>query len=215
MLLVVTGTTPPGVTSRTPRPRRAEVRTRILDAAAAVVAERGLAAASLDQVAAAAGFTKGAVYSNFASKDELFLALLETQVAGRVAAVERTLDTARTVPEALAAVSADLARPDPRTQLLAVEFWQRAVRDPSVAEAFAESRRRLRAQVVEAAAAFLAGLPEDPGWTPEDLALVVIALANGLAFEELADPGSVPPGLAARVLGALVGEAADPAETDS
>jgi AcrR family transcriptional regulator len=215
MLGVVTGTTPPGVTSRTPRPRRAEVRTRILDAAAAVVAERGLAAASLDQVAAAAGFTKGAVYSNFASKDELFLALLETQVADRVAAVGRTLDAARTVPEALAAVSADLARPDPRTQLLAVEFWQRAVRDPSVGEAFAESRRRLRAQVVEVAAAFLAGLPEDPGWTPEELALVVLALANGLAFEELADPASVPPGLAARVLGALVGAGTDPAETDS
>ncbi|NYJ05046.1 TetR/AcrR family transcriptional regulator [Petropleomorpha daqingensis] len=211
----MTGTTPPKVTSRTPRPRRPEVRTRILDAAATVVAERGLAAATLDQVAAAAGFTKGAVYSNFASKDELFLALLEAQVAARVADVEQTLAAARTVPEALAAVSADLARPDPRTQLLAVEFWQRAVRDPSVAAAFAESRRRLRAQVVAAAAAFLAGLPEDPGWTAEALALVVIALAHGLAFEELADPGSVPPGLAARVLGALVGSATDPAETDS
>ena len=211
----MTGTTPPEVTSRTPRPRRPEVRTRILDAAATVVAERGLAAATLDQVAAAAGFTKGAVYSNFTSKDELFLALLEAQVAGRVAAVERTLGAARTVPEALAAVSADLAHPDPRTQLLAVEFWQRAVRDPSVAQAFAESRRRLRDRVVEAAAAFLAGLPEDPDWTAEALALVVVALANGLAFEELADPGSVPPGLAARVLGALVGQRTDPAETDS
>jgi len=215
MLSGVSGTTPPGVTSRTPRPRRAEVRTRILAAAAAVVAERGLAAATLDQVAAAAGFTKGAVYSNFGSKDELFLALLDTQVTERVAAVERTLAGACTVPEALAAVSADLARPDPPTQLLAVEFWQRAVRDPAVAEAFARSRRRLRAQVVDAAAAFLAGLPEATDWTPEALAVVVVALANGLAFEELADPGSVPPGLAARVLGALVGRTTDSAETDS
>jgi AcrR family transcriptional regulator len=215
MLAGMTGTTPPEVTSRTPRPRRTEVRTRILEAAAAVVAERGLAAASLDQVAAAAGFTKGAVYSNFASKDELFLALLETQVSGRVAGVERTLATARTVPEALAAVSAELARPDARTQLLLGEFWQRAVRDPAVAAAFAESRRRLRARVVEAAAAFLAGLPQDTGWTPEALAVVVVALANGLAFEELADPGSVPPGLAARVLGALVGRGAEAAETGS
>jgi AcrR family transcriptional regulator len=215
MLAVMSGTTPPGVTSRTPRPRRAEVRTRILDAAAAVVAERGLAAATLDQVAAAAGFTKGAVYSNFASKDELFLALLETQVAGRVAGVERTLAAARTVADALAAVSAELARPDWQTQLLLGEFWQHAVRDPVVREAFAESRRRLRARVIEATAAFLAGLPEDPDWTPEALALVVVALANGLAFEELADPGSVPPGLAARVLGTLVGRRADTAETGS
>ena len=195
--------------------RREKTRQDLLNAAETCFVTRGFHATSVDEVAERAGYTKGAVYSNFASKDELFLALLETQVADRVAAVGHTLDAARTVPEALAAVSADLARPDPRTQLLAVEFWQRAVRDASVAEAFTESRRRLRAQVVEAAAAFLAGLPEDPGWTPEDLALVVIALANGLAFEALADPASVPPGLAARVLGALVGEAADPAETDS
>src|SRR3954464_7446491 len=184
MLLVVTGTTPPGVTSRTPRPRRAEVRTRILEAAAAVVAERGLAAASLDQVAAAAGFTKGAVYSNFRGKEELFLALLETQAGQRGEHVERALAGAEDVPGALAAVSAELTRPDPVGQLLFVEFWQRAVRDPEVRTAFVAARRRLRARVSEAVEGFLAGLPGDPGWDPDALALVVLALATGLAFEE-------------------------------
>jgi AcrR family transcriptional regulator len=204
-------TTSPAVTSRTPRPRRAEVRARILEAAADVVAERGLAAASLDQVAAAAGFTKGAVYSNFGSKDELFLSLLETRAARRVETVERALAAAPDVPGALAAVSAELARPDAAEQLLFVEFWQRGVRDPAVGAAFAAARRRLRERVVEAVTAFLTGLPREPGWAPEDLALVVVALANGLAFEELSDPGAVPAGLAGRVLGALVAQPADPA----
>jgi AcrR family transcriptional regulator len=210
------GTAPSaGVTSRTPRPRRAEVRTRILEAAAAVVAERGLAAASLDQVAAAAGFTKGAVYSNFRGKEELFLALLETQAGQRVEHVERALAGAADVPGALAAVSAELARPDPEGQLLFVEFWQRAVRDPGVREAFVASRRRLRARVTDAVRAFLAGLPNDPGWSPDALALVVVALATGLALEERADPGTVDEGLAARVLGSLVAAPAQPAETGS
>jgi AcrR family transcriptional regulator len=192
------------VTSRTPRPRRDEVRTRILAAAATVVAERGLAAATLDQVAAAAGFTKGAVYSNFRSKDELFLALLETQVGGRVEAVESALRDAADVPSALAAVSAELARPDAGGQLLFVEFWQRAVRDEEVREAFVASRRRLRARVSDAVARFLATLPADPGWDADALALVVVALATGLALEERAEPGVVPVGLPARVLEALV-----------
>src|SRR4051812_35493315 len=116
ILVGVAGTSAPGVTPRTSRPRRDQVRTRVLDAAAAVVADRGLATATIDQVAAAAGFTKGAVYSNFASKDELFLALLEAQVASRVAGVERLLREAPDLPAALAAVGAELARADPVAQ---------------------------------------------------------------------------------------------------
>jgi AcrR family transcriptional regulator len=204
ILVAVPDTSRAGVTPRTPRPRRDEVRTRVLDAAAAVVAERGLGAATLDQVAAAAGFTKGAVYSNFASKDELFLALLEAQVAGRVASVESALRTAADLPAALAAVGAELARPDAVTQSLFVEFWQRAVRDPEVRTGFVRFRRDLRARIARVVQDVLDTRPVAPGWDPESLALVVVALANGLALEALPDPDAVPDGLVARVLGALV-----------
>jgi AcrR family transcriptional regulator len=204
MLVGMGSTTSDGVTPRKPRPRRDEVRTRILGAAAAVVAERGLAAATIDQVATAAGFTKGAVYSNFASKDELFLALLEAQATARVATVEESLLRARDVPEALAAVGAELARADPAATLLAVEFWQRAVRDPAVRPAYVRSRRALRARITEVADGFLRSRPTAQGWDAPSLAVVVMALANGLAFEELADAEAVPPGLAPRVLGAVL-----------
>jgi AcrR family transcriptional regulator len=190
------------------RPRRDEVRARVLEAAAEVVAERGLAGASLDQVAAAAGFTKGAVYSNFASKDELFLALLGDHSARRIEAVEGALARARDVPEALAAVAAELGRPDAGSQLLLVEFWQRAVRDPAVREAFVRSRRALRAQVAEAAGAFLTAHPSRTAdgrpWDPQELAVVLVALANGLALEGLPDPAAVPDGLVDKVLRQLV-----------
>jgi BetI-type transcriptional repressor, C-terminal len=130
--------------------------------------------------------------------------LLEIQVARRIEAVERSLAAAADVPAALAAVSAELGRADPEGQLLFVEFWQRAVRDPDVRAAFVASRHRLRARVAEAVAAFLATLPADPGWDPDGLALVVVALATGIALEERVDPGTVPAGLPARVLAALV-----------
>jgi transcriptional regulator BetI-like protein len=130
--------------------------------------------------------------------------LLEIQVARRIEAVERSLAAAADVPAALAAVSAELGRADPEGQLVFVEFWQRAVRDPDVRAAFVASRHRLRARVAEAVAAFLATLPADPGWDPDGLALAVVALATGIALEERVDPGTVPAGLPARVPAALV-----------
>ena len=191
------------MTPRTSRPRREQVRTRVLEAAAAVVAERGLTGATLDQVAAAAGFTKGAVYSNFASKDELFLALLEQQVAARVEGVEQALRDATDLPTALAAVGRDLARPDPVGQLLFVEFWQRAVRDPEVRAPFVAFRRALRARIAAVVDEVLRTRAAAPGWDADSLALVVMALANGLALEALPDPDAVPADLVPRVLGAL------------
>jgi AcrR family transcriptional regulator len=204
MVASMPGTTRGEVTPRTPRPRREEVRTRILAAAAAVVADRGLAAASLDQVAAAAGFTKGAVYSNFASKDELFLALVEEATSRRVKQVTAALAGASDLDGALAAVSAALAAPDRSVQLLFVEFWQRAVRDPDVRAAFVASRRELREQIADVIAGFLAERGIATSWDPGSLAVVITALANGLALEAVPDPGVVPEGLAARVLTALV-----------
>src|SRR5450759_2484874 len=66
---------PPPV-ARIRRPTREEVRRRLLDAALAVFAEHGFDTANLDQIAEAAGLTKGAIYSNFIGKDELFYAML-------------------------------------------------------------------------------------------------------------------------------------------
>ena len=68
--------------------RRQQTRARLLDAAGQVFARRGFHAATVDEVAEAAGYTKGAVYSNFANKDELFLALLDQRLAAQLQQVE-------------------------------------------------------------------------------------------------------------------------------
>ena len=194
----------PATPARASRPPKDEVRTRVLRAAGEVFAERGFAAASLDQVAAAAGFTKGAVYSNFAGKDELFLALMDREVAERLRRVEATLAEAADLPGALVAVAAELSFRTESWQLLFLEFWQRAVRDPDVRRAFVASRRDLRARVAGVVTRFLAEHPVRTGWDAESLTVVLIALSNGLALEALPDPDAVPDDLLARVLADLV-----------
>src|SRR5260370_10335100 len=81
----------------TPTRRRELTRRTLLEAAAVVFSREGFHGASLDEVAAAAGFTKGAVYSNFKSKEDLFLALLEDHLEDTLAAAEaaRQADAAR------------------------------------------------------------------------------------------------------------------------
>jgi AcrR family transcriptional regulator len=208
MLVVVTFASTPGATPNTqmrvPRPSKDEVRARVLQAAGQVFAERGFASASLDQVAAAAGFTKGAVYSNFSSKDELFLALMDDEVAHRIEVVEVALRATTDLSGALAAVGAELSRRDSTWQLLFLEFWQRAVRDPAARRAFVTSRRLLRERVTAVVERFLAEHPVRTGWDAGSLTVVLIALANGLAVEALPDPDAVPADLLARVLADLL-----------
>lgn len=120
---------------------RENTRARLLDAAEAVFAEIGLDAASVETVCERAGFTRGAFYSNFASKDELFLALVERssrqkldEVADRVRALDRTAepDPASLVPEI---VGVSLAGMEPR---LVSELRAQAIRDERIAAAYLE-----------------------------------------------------------------------------
>jgi AcrR family transcriptional regulator len=77
----------------TPERRRAMTRQYLLEAAAIVFARDGFHGATLDDIAALAGFSKGAVYSNFKSKDDLFLALLDNRIDLRYAATMEVLNT--------------------------------------------------------------------------------------------------------------------------
>src|SRR3954454_18996732 len=75
---------PMAVARQTQPERRQKTRTRLLAAATRVFARHRYHSATLDEIAAEAGFTKGALYYNFASKEELFLALLDEHIASRV-----------------------------------------------------------------------------------------------------------------------------------
>lgn len=201
----------PAVAEATPRPRRADVRRRILESARSVFAELGYANASLDQVAAFAGFTKGAVYSNFSTKEELFMALMDESILARVDVAKSALtespagsDPARilgnTLMEALST--------DRDWQLLFLEFWMRAVRDPAVGEQFSAYRNQFIDVVTAAVEEVTEGAHAD-SIDARSVAVTVLALSNGFAIEYLADPGNVPDDLMGSVLARVMDVSAD------
>jgi AcrR family transcriptional regulator len=186
------------------------VRRLLLDAALHVFAEVGYETASIDQVAAAAGFTKGAVYSNFATKDELFLALMEERFTARVVASRQALSargTGSEPQELLAEIGRRLTEAlsqDREWQLLFLDYWRRVVRNDQARQQFVEHRRRLRASV-EAVIRTLPYGEREIGLSIEEQVTLVLALSNGLAIERLTDPESVPDHLFGRVLALPLG----------
>jgi AcrR family transcriptional regulator len=175
--------------------KRARTRAALLDAAARVFVERGFQGASVEVIAAEAGFTRGAFYSNFASKEELFAELLQDRVysiyrrmAEDAAGPERP--TLRETGERLAAIQGNaegqwLFR-------LWLEVLAHAGRDPQfrqIAAGFWSANRGLSARAIEGA---FASAGQEPPLAPEDLATAMIALDIGLALQHFVDPEAVP-----------------------
>ncbi|KNC20291.1 hypothetical protein AC792_01825 [Arthrobacter sp. RIT-PI-e] len=177
------------------RPRREDVRAGLLAAAREVFEEIGYVAARLDAIAERAGYTKGAVYSNFGSKQELFATLLGERLADTAADVLAQVEELTTLEETVQHAARYLARNvirEQRWHTLVVEFALQAGRDPEVGDVFREDRRTRRtllaATLAERAGAF--GAPSDPEHYTV-FATVLLATVNGMAVECAADPEAV------------------------
>lgn len=176
--------------SGTSRKRQA-TRERLLDAACHVVAARGLGRTRIEQICEAAGYTRGAFYSNFSDVDELFFALFEQQVERTAAQVGRTLAAAgpqRSVKELVDDVVAALTV-DRDWLLVRTEFMLHAARTPSLQTTLAAHRDTMAAAIVPA----LAQVADNPALPPElrspdRLARLVMAVHNGVSLELLLDP---------------------------
>lgn len=185
-----------------------QTRAQLLKAAAGVFARKGFAGASVDEIAEEAGFSIGAIYSNFTSKEDLFLALLSTR---RANAIERRMEALAAAVDEPAAASADtfdlltplFVRAADRNREFAplqAEFWLYAVRHPEAMELIAE---RLGAQATELepyidGAMSQAGVIDDV--SAADVTSVAVALFNGLVRQRRISPDSVPDDLFAQAL---------------
>ena len=189
--------------------RRAQTRVRLLQAAAEVYALHGFGGATLDEVAAQAGLTKGAVYDHFGSKENLLLALMEEYLAGQVAAQLVLFDRERTTSERPVAGSEDwMARlhESPERFRLFVELWAHAQRDEQLRRHLAGALRTLHATFAGFAAASAADAGvQNPAGAPEQFANVTLGLGIGLAMLKLTDPDTIPDGLLGAVLSMLIG----------
>ena len=177
------------------RPTRDDTREKLFEAAARVFEEHGIGGASIEAIAAAAGFTRGAFYSNFKSKDELIIAMLADHVEQTV---RRNLDllarheNLADFVEALRTMDRGQHDPLGRSPLLHMEmilFVARAEkRRPELAKRL-RARRRLIADIIETAAK---NSGKNPPVSPTWAAAVLLALEDGFRLHRLIDPETTP-----------------------
>ncbi len=198
--------------------RRSQTRRRLLDAAGQVFAQHGYHAASVDQVAERAGFTTGAVYSAFGSKQELFLGVVEDHMRASVVQLEAAVARRTTVDDRVregAAQWMDLIERTPEMILLQTEFWAFAVRDPEIRPRVAAYYAEVRASLCRLIGAGARELGLRLTMPVEEIAIAVEALADGVARQRVSDPGVVPDDLFARLLVQLLEGVSAPLADDA
>lgn len=185
---------------------REQTRKRLLSAAARLFAKNGFQGTSVDDVAEAAGYSKGALYYNFASKDELFEALVEDEIEQMIAGLETALAGAHTIDEKLAAMQRVLTEEEQHShgQQLELEVITQALRDRRLRRTVGKAYTRMR----DAIASLIDEQYRDAGVQPplpaEQLAIAIVAGSLGHGMMQALDPDAVPPGLLPSVVALLL-----------
>ena len=180
-------------TSR-PQPGDATSREQLLAAASRVFARAGYHGASMSEIAAEAGFSKGALYWNFASKEDLFFALLDEldgQLSALIAATAAMPKERERTGELSRGLSAVLTNARD-VVLLFHEYSALAVRDPKVAARYVERNARLREEIAAAVRLRHETIDVPLTMPAEDFATALIALVDGLSIQQLTEPDAVP-----------------------
>jgi AcrR family transcriptional regulator len=183
---------------------QARTRERLVDTAAELFLRDGYSATSLAKVAEEAGYSTGAIYSNFDSKGELGLAVLDRIQAEQLGLVRTIFDTGSTLPDKLDAFErwADEAMGSgwPR---LALEFALEARQEPELVQELAERERSATDAIAAAIESQLAGLGMAGILPPRALARTMLSLSIGIALQHLIDPKVSARGLTSLLRAAL------------
>lgn len=182
--------------------KKAATRQALLDAASEVFARDGLDGAALEEICDRAGYSRGAFYSNFTSKQQLFVEVLERRTADTLADVATAFTTGETLQQRMAnggkAIEAMLDRDRVWCQLH-FEGWLLASRDEDFRNLYAQRYDTLReglAAMIETEAATTADVEIDT----DELAAALLALFQGYALQHVIDPGALPKGYFTRSL---------------
>jgi AcrR family transcriptional regulator len=195
---------------RTREDQRARTRADLLVAAADVFARHGYHGTSVDMVAEAAGYTKGAVYSNFSSKEDLFLALLEERLEDSLESMHDVMDSAAPEdrPAAFGRRRGEIAQWEPRWFLLEAEFELYAARNPDVRDRVAQRQRATLGVIEEALRRHIDDLGLSPAYPVEELAKLVVAAGDGMSLMALNSPDTTDTGELMRILLEVLGRGA-------
>ncbi len=196
--------------------QKEQTRALLVDAALRVFAEHGYEEATVEDIAAAAGYSKGAYYFHFASKEGIFLELLEQWTSDqteRLKAFEELTPAAAALLETLEAFLSYEEREIAWPRLL-VEFWAQARGHEAIRRGLGQAYadwRRLLAQAFQRTAH--SGL-FTPQLDPDDAARLVLATHDGLVVEACVDSEAARKVSLRRVLGALLVYLASPAGSE-
>jgi AcrR family transcriptional regulator len=170
---------------------KARTRERLLDAAARTFARKGYAGASVEEIAQSAGYSIGALYSNFGGKQELFLELMSGRASRRQAMVAEILQADDDPAEAIARLLERTGSPDPDLMALRAEFWLYAVRNPEAMGALTAQRREQIDALVEVISAAMSRSNVPAGVSAPAVATVALAMFQGLMRQRRIDPERV------------------------
>jgi AcrR family transcriptional regulator len=173
---------------------KARTRSRLMQAAARAFARRGLERATVEEVATEAGYTKGAFYANFDSKEALFLAMLDERFAARLQEIDRVLESGAPVAEQARMAGQEFSEHiagDPEWSRLFLEFAVRALRDERFRGELVGRQRALRARIAEGFEAHSETIGGEPPLPAEQVAAMTYAMADGFALARLLEPESV------------------------
>jgi AcrR family transcriptional regulator len=164
---------------------RLETKTRLLESAAQLFARGGYEGASVDLIAESAGYSKGAFYSNFESKEAIFLELLDMHKRREIDALAQLLAQDIPASELVSLIrnSEGARSSDFDFGLLSAEFQLQACRDKTFAKTYAKLHRTHRDTMAGLVTRLFAKLGRTPPSTPKDLADIIMALTTGLSLQ--------------------------------
>jgi AcrR family transcriptional regulator len=172
---------------------------RLLRAARQVILERGFHGATLEVVAERAGFTKGAVYSRFDSKADLYFALLEELNEERTLSIEESIAGAQSRDEVVEALkrwfSGHRVKGNASPTLVLVEFWSWAARDPALRARASAVHERMLVRIADVVDEALERCDAELPYATVDLVRLVAGLARGITLERHISPDLVDDGL--------------------
>lgn len=169
----------------------------LLDAASQVFARHGFSAASVEEVAEAAGYSKGAVYSNFAGKADLVLALLDREIRRVGPEWDQIFATDKSVPERVAGVERMLSETvtDCAETTLQMEFFLYAMRDPEARGKLAARYQEMRAGMAAVLERHFEDIGREPPVPLNQLTWILEAIELGLRVQACLDPDALPEGI--------------------
>ena len=187
-------------TAPTRAERQAATRSELIDAAERLFSEQGFHATSLEAVADEAGYTKGAVYSNFSSKEDLFFAVYERRVERFLpelqGALERTSDVGEAMLSVTAAHRARREREPDGWLAVFLEFWTHVLRHPEHRARFADIHNLYLEPIGSALERWAADHELELPLEAPALAVALTVMATGLGLERLTQPDVIDPELA-------------------